>query len=208
MQKKYPFMFAIDIILKVIWYIQWLFIFALLVISLVIIIDPSWINIEKISGFSVEFSRIYLGDINLNDGINHTAFLSNGIGRLHISDFKQNIVLYRIVSVLIDTFIYIYIIYLLRKIFSSLKTGVFFNRSNGEYIKKIAYTILILAFLPELVSYLIESHITNNIELANIVIRAKFNLDFRTIFLGFLIFAMAKAFIRGAEIKEEHELTV
>ncbi len=67
---------------------------------------------------------------------------------------------------------------------------------------------MVLAFLPELVCYIIESHITNNIELANIVIRAKFNLDFRTIFLGFLIFAMAKAFIKGAEIKEEHELTV
>jgi len=208
MQKKYPFMRAIDVILKIIWYVQWFFIFALLIISLVIIIDPTWINIGKISGFSVEFSRIYLGDINLNDGIKHTAFLSNGIGRLHISDFKQNIIFFRILSVAIDTFIYIYIIYLLRKIFSSLKTGVFFNRSNGEYIKKIAYTILVLALLPELVSYLIESHITNNIELANVVIRAKFNLDFRTIFLGFLIFAMAKAFIRGAEIKEEHELTV
>ncbi|MCK5169571.1 MAG: DUF2975 domain-containing protein [Bacteroidales bacterium] len=208
MQKKYPFMLAIDVILKVIWYVQWIFIFALLVISLVILIDPTWINVGKISGFSVEFSRIYLGDINLNDGIKHTAFLSNGIGRLHISDFKQNIIFFRILSVAIDTFIYIYIIYLLRKIFSSLKTGVFFNRSNGEYIKKIAYTILVLALLPELVSYLIESHVTNNIELANVVIRAKFNLDFRTIFLGLLIFAMAKAFIRGAEIKEEHELTV
>ena len=144
----------------------------------------------------------------MNDGVNHTAFLSNGTGRLHISEFKQNIIFYRILSVLIDTLIYIYIIYFLRKIFSSLKTGVFFNRSNGEYIKKIAYTVLVLAFIPEFVSYLIESHITNNIELANLVIHAKFDFDFRTIFFGFLIFVVAKAFIRGTEIKEEHELTI
>ena len=208
MQNKYPFMLVIDIILKVIWSLQWLFVVALLILSLIIFIDPSWMDVQKISGFSIEFSRLHLGNIDLNDGVNHAAYLSNGMGRLHISNFKQNIIFYRIFSALIDALIYIYIIYFLRKIFSSLKTGIFFNRSNGVFIKKIAYAVLVLAFLPELVNFLIESHITNNIELANVVIHTKLNLDFRTIFLGLLIFAMAKAFIRGAEIKEEHELTV
>ena len=208
MQNKNNYMVIIDFILKIIWYLQWAYILALLVISLLIIIEPSWLNVDKISGFSVEFSRIYLGNVKLNDGISHTAFLSNGTGRLHISQFKQNIILYRILSAAVEAFIYIYIIYFLRKIFSNLKAGVFFNKSNGEYIKKIAYTILILAIVPEIMSYIIESNVTHNIELANVVIRAKFNLDFRTIFLGLLIFAMAKAFIRGTELKEENDLTV
>ncbi|MBU8892318.1 MAG: hypothetical protein KOO66_06035, partial [Bacteroidales bacterium] len=107
MQKKYPFMLAIDIILKVIWYLQWLFILVLTVLAITIIIDPACIDVEKISGFSVDFSRIYLGDVNLNDGVNHVAYLSNGHGRLHISNFKQNFILFKILSVFIDTIIYI-----------------------------------------------------------------------------------------------------
>ncbi|MBU8891756.1 MAG: DUF2975 domain-containing protein, partial [Bacteroidales bacterium] len=104
--------------------------------------------------------------------------------------------------------IYIYIIYFLRKIFSSLKTGVFFKKCNGEFIKKIAYAVLILSILPEFISYLLGSHIAKTIELKDVILHAEFELDFRSVFLGFLIFAMAKAFIRGAEIKEENELTI
>lgn len=208
MQNKYPYLIAVNIILKIFWYFQWLFILALIVISFTIIVNPSCIDVEKIRGFSVDFSRIYLGEVDLNDGINHTAFISNGYGRLHISQYENKFVLYRIIGAAIDALIYILVIYYLRKIFASLKTGVFFIRSNGIYIKKIAYAVLVLSFLPELYYYLIASHISKNIELSNVVLNADFNLDFRTIFLGLLIFIISKAFIRGAELKEEVDLTV
>lgn len=208
MTKKLNFINAISIVLRAIWYIQWVFLSVIIIISILIATDSSIIDINKIDDFHIQFARI---DIQTNtsalDSSQSETYISNGEGRLHIND-NSNYIFLRLLSVFIDTLLYILIIYFLQKIFSSFKMGVFFIKQNGIYVKKIAYGILAIALIPEIINYFVNIHISETIIIEGVLFKARLGFDFRTVFLALLIFVIAKAFIRGAELKEDHDLTI
>ncbi|RLD68413.1 MAG: hypothetical protein DRI95_03110 [Bacteroidetes bacterium] len=209
MAGKYPFIKAVSIILRIIWYLQWIFLSVLFIVTILIATNSSLIDINKIRGFHIQFARIDIQNNTQNtDNLQSDMYLSNGEGRLHIKNNQYKFIFYRIFSVFIDTLLYIFIIYLLQKIFSSLKTGVFFVKQNGIYIKRIAFAVLGIALLPNLIFYIINLQITETLDIEGIIFKARFNFDYRTTFLALLIFVIAKVFIRGTELKEEHDLTI
>ena len=209
MAGKYPFIKAVSIILRIIWYLQWIFLSVLFIVTILIATNSSLIDINKINGFHVQFARIDIQNSNLDtDNLQSDMYLSNGEGRLHIKNTQYKFIFYRIFSVFIDTLLYIFIIYLLQKIFSSLKTGVFFVKQNGIYIKRIAFAVLGIALLPKLIFYFTNIQIAETLDIEGIIFKARFNFDYRTTFLALLIFVIAKVFIRGTELKEDHDLTI
>lgn len=209
MAGKYPFIKAVSVVLRIIWYLQWIFLSVLFIVAILIATNSSLIDINKISGFHIQFARIDIqNSTSNNDNSQSDIYLSNGEGRLHIENTHQKFIFYRLFSVFIDTLLYIFIIYLLQKIFSGLKTGVFFVKQNGIYIKRIAYSVLGIALLPDLIFYFINLHITETLNIEGIVFKARFDFDYRTTFLALLIFVIAKVFIRGTELKEDHDLTI
>ena len=210
MIKKYPFIRYVSIILKVIWYFQWTFLFVLIIISVLFVTKSTIIDLDKIKGFHVQFARIDIQQENISDKSEQQGemYLSNGEGRLHIKDTQHKFIFYRLFSAFVDTLLYIFIIYLLNKIFISFKTEVFFTKKNGIYLNRIAYTILSIAILPDLISYFINLHIIKTLNIEGITFKARFDFDIRTIFLALLIFVIAKAFVRGSELKEDYDLTI
>ncbi len=209
MAGKYPFIKAVSIILRIIWYLQWIFLSVLFIVTILIATNSSLIDINKIRGFHIQFARIDIQNNTQNtDNLQSDMYLSNGEGRLHIKNTQYKFIFYRIFSVFIDTLLYIFIIYLLQKIFSSLKTGVFFVKQNGIYIKRIAFAVLGIALLPNLIFYIINLQITETLDIEGIIFKARFKFDYRTTFLALLIFVIAKVFIRGTELKEDHDLTI
>ncbi len=208
MTGKFPFIKAVSIVLSIVWYLQWFFLAVLIVISVLIATDNSIINTDKLEGFHIQFARLDIQNTASADDAQSNVFLTNGEGRLHIKDAGYNFIYLRMLSVFIDTLLYIFIIYMLKKIFAGVKTGVFFTRQNGIYIKYIAYAILGLALIPEIINYFVNLHISETLVIEGIVFKARFGFDFRTVFLALLIFVIAKAFIRGAELKEDHDLTI
>ena len=209
MAGKYPFIKAVSVVLRIIWYLQWIFLFVLIIISVLIATNSSLIDINKISGFHIQFAKI---DIQNSSPVSNNSqsdiYLSNGEGRLHIKNIEYKFIFYRLISVFIDTLLYIFIIYSLQKIFTGLKTGNFFVKQNGIYIKQMAYAVLGIALLPKLIDYFINIHITKTLDISGIIFKARFDFDYRTTFLALLIFVIAKVFIRGTELKEEHDLTI
>lgn len=201
-------MLVINGLLKMIWYLQWLFVITIVATSIIILVQPKWIDSEKLSGFQIQFSKVNIGDIKLNDGLSHDAYLSSGTARLHISDFKQPYIFLRLLLVLLDALIYIYIIYQLQQIFKNLKTENFFNATNGLYTKKIAYAVITQAVFFPITGYFVNRYIFSSINLSQIEFYSVPSFDFNAVFLGLLIFAIAKAFIKGAELKAEQELTI
>ena len=209
MAARFPFIKAVSIVLSIIWYLQWLIIAALVIITILIATDNSIINTSKLEGFHVQFVRI---DISNNafdaDNSESDIYLTNGEGRMHIENEDYNFIYFRLLSAFLDTLFYIFIIYLLRKIFFSLKTGEFFVKQNGIYIKKIAYAVLGLTLIPAFLNYLINIYIKKTLIIEGIIFKAQFEFDYGTVFLALLIFVIAQVFIRGTELKEDQDLTI
>lgn len=209
MAAKFPFIKAVSIILSIIWYLQWLLLAAIIIISILIATDNSIINTDKLEGFHIQFERIDIPiDIYNSDNQNNDVYLTNGEGRLHIENSEYNFIYLRLLNSFLDTLFYIIIIFFLRKIFSSLKTGAFFVKQNGIYIKKIAFTILGLTLIPAILNYFINVWIKQSLNIEGIIFKARFEFDYGTIFLALLIFVIAKVFIRGTELKEDQDLTI
>jgi len=209
MAGNYPFIKAVSVVLRVIWYLQWIFLAVLIIISILIVTNSSLIDTSKIKGFHIQFAKIDIqNQILETDKSANNTYLSNGEGRLHLNDTSHTFVLYRLISVFVDTLLFIFIIYLLQKIFAGLKTGVFFVKQNGVYIKKIAYAVLGIALLPKIIDYFVNYYIAQTLDIAGIIFKARFDFDYRTTSLALLIFVIAKVFIRGTELKEDLDLTI
>lgn len=208
MAKKFTFIRTITVVLRAMWYLQWLSAAAFLGVFILLLASPENLNTDKLTGFKVEFSNIDLGVHTLTDGADHDIKLSNGNGRMHISHHEQNIIYIKVLAALIEVLCYIYIFYLLIKIFAGLKEGDFFAQKNGLRIRNIAYTILGITLFTELVLYLVSVHIANTYEIAGIQLKRHTDIDFTLLFFGLMLLVLSEVFIRGARLKEEQELTI
>ena len=209
MAARFPFIKGVSIVLSIIWYLQWVIIAGLVVITILIATDNSIIDTSKLEGFHVEFARIDIPSSAFdNDNQESDIYLTNGEGRIHIENEEYNFIYFRLLNAFIDTLFYIFIIFLLRKIFFSLKTGEFFVKQNGIYIKKMAYGVLGISIIPAFINYLINVYIKQTLIIEGIAFKAQFEFDYGTVFLALLIFVIAQVFIRGTELKEDQDLTI
>lgn len=208
MKNKYPFITSISVLLRIIWYLQLAFGIVLILLAFSILADLNWFDTEKISGFGISFAKIDLGNVLMQDGKHHLVKLTHGEGRVHISDYKQNIVIYKIAGAIIELLVSIFVIYTLRKIFRNLQKGDFFIIENGLYLRQIAYAILGICLFLGVYVYLISSYILNNFSFESITLKRNIEFDTRTILTGLMVFVIAKIFIKGSEIKEEQDLTI
>ncbi|MEN8138144.1 MAG: DUF2975 domain-containing protein [Bacteroidota bacterium] len=209
MSEKYSFIKAVSLLLKAIWYIQWLFIGILIVFAITIFSNPSFVDLDKLTGFNVEYKKIELpGSVIAPEIEKRDVYISNGEGRLHIAGFKSNYVLYRLAGVFLQLFIFMLIIHYLRELFKNMGNNNFFIIQNGEFIKKISYLVIAIDVVPNLLYYFINLHIKNTLNLEGIIFKSKFNFDFHTILLGLLILAISQVFFEGNKLREENELTI
>ena len=205
---NYKILKITKIILNIFWYLQLAVIASIILIGLLLLFDVDFIDLNRLNGFKIHFSKIIFSDPLIYNGENYDFALTNGEGRLHIDDLDQKFVYLRMFGALIDSFIYLMIIHFLRKIFKNLTENKYFVASNGIYIKKIALSIIFLAIVPEVIYYLTDKWIINTIELKNVIFKNEFNFEYQTILLGLLVFVISIVFLRGIELKEDQDLTI
>ncbi len=205
---NYKILKITKIILNVFWYLQLAVIASIILIGLLLLFDVDFIDLNRLNGFKIHFSKIIFSDPLIYNGENYDFALTNGEGRLHINDLDQKFVYLRMFGALIDSIIYLMIIYFLRKIFKNLTENKYFVAANGIYIKKIAISIIFLAIVPKIIYYLTDKWIINTIELKNVIFKNEFNFEYQTILLGLLVFVISIVFLRGIELKEDQDLTI
>ncbi|MCK5780981.1 MAG: DUF2975 domain-containing protein [Flavobacteriales bacterium] len=209
MTSKFSFIKAVSILLKVVWYAQWLFMGSLVVFAITIIANPSFVDLDKLNGFKVEFKKVELPrSIVSPPNEKRDVFLTNGTGRMHIEDYKSNIVLHRLLGVLLELFIFMMIIHFLTKLFNNMAKGDYFILENGIFIKFISFLIIASGIIPNILYYIINLNIENTLHLDAIIFKSRLSLDLKTILLGLLVFVIAQVFIKGNELREENELTI
>jgi len=205
---NYKILKVTKIILNIFWYLQLAVVASIILIGLLLLFDVDFIDLNRLNGFKIHFSKIIFSDPLIYNGENYDFSLTNGEGRLHINDLDQKFVYLRMFGALIDSIVYLMIIHFLRKIFESLTENKYFVSSNGMYIKKIAISIIFLSIVPEMIYYLTDRWIISTIELKNVIFKNEFNFEYQTILLGLLVFVISIVFLRGIELKEDQDLTI
>jgi len=205
---NYKILKITKVILNVFWYLQLAVIASIILIGLLLLFDVDFIDLNRLNGFKIHFSKIIFSDPLIYNGENYEFSLTNGEGRLHINDLDQKFVYLRMLGALVDSVIYLMIIHFLRKIFNNLTENKYFVAANGVLIKKIALSIIFLSLIPEVIYYLTDKWIINTIELKNVIFKNEFNFEYQTILLGLLVFVISIVFLRGIELKEDQDLTI
>ena len=205
---NYKILKITKIILNIFWYLQLAVISTIILIGLLLLFDVDFVDLNRLNGFKIHFSKIIFSDPLIYNGVNYDFSLTNGEGRLHINDLDQKFVYLRMLGALVDSVIYLMIINFLRKIFKNLTDNKYFVSTNGMYIKKIAVSIILLSIVPEVIYYITDKWILSTIELKNVIFKNEFNFEYQTILLGLLVFVISIVFLRGIELKEDQELTI
>jgi len=195
-------------VINILWVLQWIFLLTIIIYVSLLLLNVDFFNVDQLKGFKIHFSKIDFLQPILIDGNEHMVKLTNGEGRLHIENFDQSFIYMRIFAVFIDSFLYLLILYLIRKIFKNLTSNQFFIAENGVLIRKIGFAIITLAILPEIIHYITDAMVANSIQIQGIVLKNEFDLDLQTILLGLLIFVISIVFLRGIELKKDQELTI
>lgn len=202
---------TLDIIksaINVLWVLQWVFLISIVVYVLFLILNVDFFNVDILKGFKIHYSKIdFLNPIVL-DGVEHNVKLTNGEGRLHIENFDQSFIYMRILASFIDSFLYLIILYFLRKIFKNLTSNQFFIPENGVLLRKIGFTIITLAILPSIIHFITDAIVLNSLQIEGVSLKNEFDFDLQTILLGILVFVISIVFLRGIELKKDQELTI
>ncbi|MEN8187107.1 MAG: DUF2975 domain-containing protein [Bacteroidota bacterium] len=195
-------------VINLFWILQWVLIFALITYTSLLVLNVDFFDVDVLKGFKIHFSKIEFIQPLIFEGSEYSFNLTNGVGRLHVSDLPRNFIYYRLFAAFVDTFLYLSILYFLRKIFINLTDNEYFIPENGMYLKKIGYTIIALALLPEIIHYLSDLQVVKYITIENVKLKTEFNFDIQTILLGILVFVISLVFLRGIELKKDQELTI
>ncbi len=133
---NYKILKITKVILNVFWYLQLAVIASIILIGLLLLFNVDFIDLNRLNGFKIHFSKIIFSDPLIYNGENYEFSLTNGEGRLHINDLDQKFVYLRMLGALVDSVIYLMIIHFLRKIFNNLTENKYFVAPNGVLIKK------------------------------------------------------------------------
>ncbi len=195
-------------LINIFWILQLLFILLLIVYTLMLVMNVDFIDTNMLRGFKIHFKNIDFIQPLIFDGGSYKFRLTNGEGRLHAESLNQGFIYWRIFAAFVDSLMYLLILFFLRKIFKNLTSDDFFIPENGILIKKIGFTIIALALIPEIIHYATDKMISNSIKIEHMIIKSEFNFDYQTLLLGIIVFVISIVFLRGVEIKEEQDLTI
>ncbi len=195
-------------VINILWVLQWAVLISITIYVLLLILNVDFFNVDVLKGFKIHFSKIDFLNPIVIDGEEHLVKMTNGEGRLHIENFNQGFIYMRILAAFIDSFLYLLILFFLRKIFKNLTTNQFFIPENGVLLRKIGFTIITLAILPAIIHFITDAMVLNSLQLEGVTLKNEFDFDLQTILLGILVFVISIVFLRGIELKKDQELTI
>lgn len=183
--------FIIEKMLDLAWYLGIIFGALLIAWQLFLVIaEPEWLS----ENMKLQFETRGLL-LRFNEG-----FIAPDAGRMFILQFT-------LIAPLLA--IGLLIIYQLRKLFYTIRSGDPFSRENSRRIQIIGIAVIASSVLSALLSFLIGSYLATLIDLPGLDLMAHIRLqDFGGVFVGIIILILAEVFQHGARLQEESNLTV
>ncbi|UCD37073.1 MAG: DUF2975 domain-containing protein [Fidelibacterota bacterium] len=194
-------------LLNIFWLLLWIILISVTVIFISAAVNPERSRADLI--IPVQFSVMepgslrWPGETDLEVSIHRATAELETTGRLPFSVQLLNYSMY-----LVAIFLNLLILYQLRRVFASLRTGNPFRRENGTRIRWIGAAVVALGLFKAAFGIVSDPLVISRLEVAGIELRSGISLEGEYIFVGFLILVLAEIFRIGAEMKEEQELTI
>ena len=102
----------------------------------------------------------------------------------------------------------VWILLLLRQLVRSVKKGDPFNMKNGNRLRWIGFSILIIGIFDFFHDILLNIFITPRLSFESIIPKSTIHFNLSLLLVAMIIIVIGEAFRIGAEMKEEQELTV
>lgn len=177
------------ILLNFAWYLSWVTVGFMLVILLLGVFVPDFATaIQEHVEYKAGGLEIAMDNLNLTP---------KDIGYF---------ILLGILALAPGLAMYMVVIYQLRKIFATLTDGTPFLTTNATRIKMMGVTLLIWSVVQPLTESLVALSLLDRVHGPEV--NANIGLDFGIVFMGLVLLILAEIFRLGAELQEDHDLTV
>lgn len=196
---------ALKVILDIVWYIMLLALAALVVATLCSMVKPSVMRVDLLLPFEIDESVYEIGCPDLGVG---TAIITEAFGKLVFRGDSRAVVLSFFGAVATYLVASLLVVLLLRRIFRTLVAGDPFVRVNAARIRWIGLIVILSELYETLVIYATAFYLRGNFTLDGIVVRLDYRPELTVIFVGGVLLVLAEVFRLGAELREEHVLTV
>ena len=173
-----------------------------LILFVISIVNPDFNIVENEVTYNAE-NQI----TSINQSIIEPSIRSYNGSFFYVSRNKFNVIMYRIRDIILFGF-GIWLVYHLRKVFSTLIKKEPFIKENAVRIRIIGLITIIFELLRTFMKFENGLYLKNKVLLYGGNITPKFELNFVTIFLGLVIIVIAEIFRIGTQLKEEQELTI
>lgn len=158
---------------------------------------PVVVNIDP-DAYSITAEKYGIASAELEDVSAHLRFRSPGGGFLSFFIFH----------VAVDIAIVMVVIYLLRRIISTLAAGSPFVPANASRIRAIGWVVIVGEFAKQFVEFLGHIIVTTTFDAQGLSFEFDMEFSLSTIFWGFVLLALAEVFRLGVQMREDQSLTI
>jgi hypothetical protein len=182
--------------------------FYAMIINAAILVWDLFDEDAVVSGLPVQYSVSEFGEIDSWTGSYLSVILDKAVGVWEIESPPLYMKVVLIIIELIRLGMFIFIVFLFRKIIDSFKGPGPFVYDNVLRLKQIAITFISIDLYYYLLSLFTFFSLHPKPIIDEISIFRNIGLNLKYVFIGLLIYAIAEIFKAGANLKKEQELTI
>ncbi len=193
--------------LKVVWFLNFAFIAFVTIFSVYLLINPEGPSV--ILNIPIHFSLEEQHTAQSGNISDNSIEIKNATGQLQINNPRPYQILMFFFGFSTVKFLFtLYVIYLLRKIFSTLLQENPFTVENGDRLRKIGISAILFGVFLSVYSLLTSTLVSSKISSQCFDIVYKFDLRLEYIYWGLFTLVIAEIFRMGAHMKSEQDLTI
>jgi hypothetical protein len=136
------------------------------------------------------------------------AFVNEAQGTLRLETTNWYFIFISNLAKLLAAIGLAYIVYLLRAVMQDLLQGVVFTQENVARIRRIGYSVLVVAFVKAAVEYFTASEILKQLTISRPALSLPSPFKAEVILASLLILVLAQVWSYGLELEREKALTI
>jgi hypothetical protein len=196
-----------EVLLNLLWIVLWIILALITAAFIASTIQPE--RAQQVLTFPIHFELTETGVLHVSETVDREVTIRRAEGRLKFQDrIPFGLRAYNYGAYLAAILLTLFILYMLRRMLSSLRGGSPFIRVNGKRLRWIGAAVIGLGLAKAAFTIPANLFLTARLDIPGIHPKYLVGIDGEYILIGLLILVLAEIFRVGAEMREEQELTV